>query len=107
MDCSPSRIDELLNKDLAKYSVGFFTEDGAEDDCHSIVTGLYINGLLLSILNHLDLATLAHALGSFLGCKLGCRLLQLVVFLVSLLEWGRHRIALQEGELQSQGIALL
>lgn len=70
LDSSPSCVDELLDKDLAEHSVGLFPEDSAEDDGNSVVAGLDINGLLLSVVNGLDRATLSHSLRSLLGCKL-------------------------------------
>jgi hypothetical protein len=107
LNSSPSSIDEFLNKYLSKHSVGLFAEDGAKDHGNSIVAGLYIYGLLLSIVDCLNLTSLSDTLGSLLGCKLGSLFLQLVVLLVSLLEWRGHGVALQESEFESQLITFL
>ena len=104
---SSSSIDELLNKYLTKYSIGLFTEDSAEDDGNSVVAGLYINGFLLSVMDRLNFTSLSDSLGSVFGRELGSFLLQCVVLLIGLLEWGGHGVALQESEFESQLVTFL
>jgi hypothetical protein len=103
----PSSIDELLNKYLSKYTVGLFTEDSAEDDSNSVVAGLNVDGLLLTVVDRLNFTPLSNSLGSVFGSELGSFLLQCIVLLVGLFEWGGHGIAFQESELESQLVTFL
>ena len=92
-------IDELLNEHLAIHPICFFPEDGAEYDGHAVVAGLDVDGLLLAVVDRLDLAALADTLRCFLRRELGRLLPQVVVLLVSLLKRRGHDVALQEGDL--------
>jgi hypothetical protein len=107
LDGSPSSINKLLNKHLSKYSVCFFAEDRAEDDGNSVVTGFYVDGFLLSVVDRLNFSSLSNSLGSIFGRELGSFLLQCIVLLIGLLEWGGHGVAFQESELESQLVTFL
>lgn len=106
LDSSPTGVDEFLDKDLAKDTIGFLAEDGAEDNRDTVVTGLDVDSLLLAVVDSHNLAALADTLRGFLGCVLGCLLLQLVVLLVSCLERCSHGVALQQRHLHDQRIFL-
>jgi hypothetical protein len=68
---SATGIDELLQEDLAKDTIRLLAEDCAEDDGDTVVTGLDVDGLFLTVVNGSDLATLKNTLGSGFGCVLG------------------------------------
>ena len=59
-------VDELLDEDLAKYSVRLLPKDGAEYDGHAVETGLDVDSLLLAIVDSHDLASLTHTLRGLL-----------------------------------------
>lgn len=95
LDRATAGINKLLDKDLAIHSVRLLAEDGAEDDGHTIETGLDVDGLLLAVVDGHDLASLTDALRCLFGCVLGRLLLQLVMLSICVLEGCRHGIALE------------
>ena len=94
-----------LQEDLAVDAIRLILEDRREDDGDAVVAGLDVDGLLFAVVDGHDLATLAHALRRLLRHVLGRLLLQLVVLLVGQLEGRRHGVALEQRQLQDQGIS--
>lgn len=80
LDSSSPCVDEFLDEDLAEYPVGFLAEDGAEDDGHSVVARLDVDGLLVAVVNGHDVSAFSDALWCLFARVLGGSLFQLVVF---------------------------
>lgn len=107
LDGAPSRIDELLDEDLAEHAVRLLAEDGAEDDGDAVVAGLDVDGLLVAVVDGHNIPALFDTLGRLLAGVLGRLVPELVVLLVSVLEGGGHGVALHEGNLHDEVVALL
>lgn len=94
LNSSSSCVDEFLNEDLSENPVCLFAEDGTEDDSHSIMTGLDVNSLLLSVLDDHDVPSLLDSLWRIFGCELRGLFCQSVVLIEGILEWCSHCVSL-------------
>lgn len=100
LDCPSASIHKLLDEYLSVDSIGFLAENCTENNNNLVVASLDVDGLLLAIMNGHDFTTVLKILRRLFCCEFRSLFLQLVVFLVCLLERRGHRIALKEGELE-------
>lgn len=55
-------IDEFLNEDFVIDLVGFFVEDGVEDDGYMVMVGFDIDGFFFMVVNCFDLFIFVYIL---------------------------------------------
>lgn len=96
LDSSPPCVDKLLQEDLAEDAVRLFTEDCAEDDRNSVVTGLDVDGFLLTVMNCPDFTTFLDTLWCTLRGVLARLFVESCVLVESLFEGGSHGVPLEQ-----------